>query len=60
MGYPIAGNDQAMINFMNHWVELKKKDKTIDRLYNYWILGKGAKPQKPRWSIIRNVLRWVD
>jgi ABC-type amino acid transport substrate-binding protein len=60
MSYPIAGNDQAMINFMNHWVELKKKDKTIDRLYNYWILGKGAKPQKPRWSIIRNVLHWVD
>ena len=60
MGYPIAGNDQAMINFMNHWVELKKKDKTIDRLYNYWILGKGAKLQRPRWSIIRNVLHWVD
>jgi hypothetical protein len=49
-----------MINFMNHWVELKKKDKTIDRLYNYWILGKGAKAQKPRWSIIRNVLHWLD
>ncbi len=36
------------------------KDKTIDRLYNYWILGIGAEEKGHRWSIIRDVLHWVE
>jgi hypothetical protein len=35
-------------------------DKTLQALYDYWILGKNAVPQPPRWSIIRNVLHWVE
>ena len=46
--------------FMNRWIELKKKDRTIEKLFNYWILGHGAVEKEPRWSIIRNVLKWVD
>jgi hypothetical protein len=38
---------------------LKKRDRTIDTLYDYWILGKNAVPKQPRWSVIRNVLHWV-
>jgi hypothetical protein len=29
-------------------------------LYDYWILGKNAVPKPPRWSVIRNVLHWVE
>ena len=29
-------------------------------LYDYWILGIGAEPVQPRWSVIRNVLHWID
>jgi hypothetical protein len=29
-------------------------------LYDYWILGKGAVETRPRWSIVRDVLHWVD
>jgi hypothetical protein len=39
---------------------LKRKDGTLDVLYRYWILGQNAAPQRPRWSVIRNVLHWVD
>jgi ABC-type amino acid transport substrate-binding protein len=46
--------------FMNHWIDLKKKDRTIEKTYNYWILGQGVTIKEPRWSIIRNVLHWVD
>jgi ABC-type amino acid transport substrate-binding protein len=60
LGYPIAKGDQDMVNFLNHWIDLKKKDKTIEKFYNYWILGRGAVEKKPRWSVIRNVLHWVD
>jgi ABC-type amino acid transport substrate-binding protein len=60
LAYPLARGDQEMVDFINLWIELKKKDKTIARLYDYWILGKHAVPESPRWSIIRNVLHWVQ
>jgi ABC-type amino acid transport substrate-binding protein len=60
LGYPIIKGDQETLNFINNWIYLKKKDNTIEELYNYWILGKGAIEKGPRWSIIRNVLHWVD
>ena len=58
--YTIGGIDQEFESFINHWIELKKKDKTIERLYEYWILGKDVKHTKPRWSIAHDVLHWID
>jgi Na+/H+-dicarboxylate symporter len=60
LGYPMAKGDHEMVNFMNRWIDLKKKDKTIENIYNHWILGQGAVEKQPRWSVIRNVLHWVD
>ena len=33
---------------------------TLWHLYDRWILGKDAEQKEPRWSVIRNVLHWVD
>ena len=44
LAYPMAPGDQEMVDFINLWLELKKKDKTITSLYDYWILGKNAVP----------------
>jgi len=60
LAYPVARGDRALADFLTSWIELKKGDGTIDRLYDYWILGKDAEPRSPRRSIIRNVLHWVD
>jgi hypothetical protein len=27
--------------------------------YDLWILGRAVVPKKPRWSVIRNVLKWL-
>ena len=59
LAYPIARHDEAFASFINTWIELKRKDGTIDALYDYWVLGREAGPRQPRWSIIRNVLHWV-
>jgi Na+/H+-dicarboxylate symporter/ABC-type amino acid transport substrate-binding protein len=59
LAYPIARHDEAFASFINTWIELKRKDGTIDALYDYWVLGREAGPHQPRWSIIRNVLHWV-
>jgi ABC-type amino acid transport substrate-binding protein len=56
LAYPVARRDLDMARFLGTWIELKRKDGTIDALYEYWILGRRARPQQPRWSILRNVL----
>ena len=33
---------------------------TINALYGHWILGKQAVKRQPRWSMMRDVLHWVD
>ena len=60
LAYPMAWGDPELVSFINTWIELKKKDKTIATLYDYWILGKNAVPKPPRWSVLRNVLHWVQ
>jgi Na+/H+-dicarboxylate symporter/ABC-type amino acid transport substrate-binding protein len=60
LAYPVCGGDQAFASFLNTWIDLKRKDGTLDRLYAYWVLGRDAAPRPPRWSIIRDVLHWVD
>ena len=59
LAYALAGKDDSWVNFVNIWIELKRKDRTIEVLYDYWILGQNATPHRPRWSIIRNLLHWV-
>jgi hypothetical protein len=57
LAYPVAGRDQNWASFLNTWIELKRRDGTIDALYGHWILGKQAGKRQPRWSVIRNVLQ---
>jgi Na+/H+-dicarboxylate symporter len=59
LAYPVARGERELADFLNLWIELKKEDRTIPLLYDYWILGKNAVPKQPRWSVIRNVLHWV-
>jgi ABC-type amino acid transport substrate-binding protein len=59
LAYPMPFKEQEMVGFVNTWIDLKKKDKTIKALYDHWILGKAAEKKEPRWSVIRDVLHWV-
>ena len=58
LAYPVA--DLEMARFVDTWIDLVRKDGTIQELYDYWILGRTARGRAPRWSIVRNVLHWVD
>jgi ABC-type amino acid transport substrate-binding protein len=59
VAYPLPRGDRDLVDFINVWLELKKRDRTIEGLYDYWVLGKNAVPRQPRWSVIRNILHWV-
>jgi ABC-type amino acid transport substrate-binding protein len=60
IAYPIANHDRAFGDFVNTWIELKRKDGTIASLVDYWILGRERQHVAPRWSVVRNVLHWGD
>jgi Na+/H+-dicarboxylate symporter len=60
IAYPLSGRDQDWLRFVNTWIELKQRDGTIDALYSHWIMGKQAGKRQARWSIIRDVLHWVE
>jgi proton glutamate symport protein len=57
LAYIIAGRDEPLAQVVNAWVDLKKKDGTIERLFAHWILGRDATPHRRRWSILDDVLR---
>ena len=58
LAMPLGDSDFA--DFVEDWLELKKTSGFISKLYDKWILGKSEEQKKPRWSIIRDVLHWVD
>lgn len=58
--YPVRTASSDMIQFMNQWLHLKIQSGFTDEQINYWIHGKPAASKEPRWSIIRNVLHWVN
>ena len=46
---------------LDSWIQIREDDGTVGLLYDYWILGKSAQQhQGRRWSVIRDVLHWVD
>ena len=56
----LGRGDQQIIDYLDDWLKVKKVDGTLDGLYDKWILGKSEEKKQPRWSIIRDVLGWVD
>jgi ABC-type amino acid transport substrate-binding protein len=58
LAYVIAGRDAAMTSMVDTWIELKRKDGTIDALFAHWILGLDSSPRAPRWSVGHDVLHW--
>jgi ABC-type amino acid transport substrate-binding protein len=59
VAFPVPLGEESMADLLKNWINLKQKDGTINKLYNYWILGQQEKNHLPRWSIIRDVLHWV-
>jgi ABC-type amino acid transport substrate-binding protein len=60
MAYPLPQGDETWSRFVSVWVELNRKNGTVDKLFDHWIGGGGATAKEPRWSVIRDVLHWVE
>lgn len=58
--YPIRTGAVDWASFLNNWLILKEQSGFKERMRRYWIEGESPKERAPRWSIIRDVLHWVQ
>ena len=60
VAYALPQGEESLADTVNTWIELARDDGTAEALFGHWILGKDASAGEKRWSIIRDVLGWVD
>ena len=61
VAYAFALGNEKLLEAFDAWLVAEKSRGTVDQLYRHWMLGEAAQKQKPpRWSVIRNVLHWVN
>ena len=58
--YALPRGEPEWQEVVNNWVRLKGADGSIEMLYRYWMMGGATESKAPRWSVLRNVLGWVD
>jgi hypothetical protein len=56
--YPLGYDDGYFHSLINDWIDLKKKDGTVDSLFAHWIVGQEDTRGQHRWSIMHDVLGW--
>ena len=60
MAYPVPRAETEWKGYVSQWITIKQKEGTLAALFDHWIQGRGAESTAPRWSIIRDVLHWVE
>ncbi len=60
LAYPVARESTDFLEYVNHWIRMQRQSGVQQKEYDYWILGKNPYEQKPRWSVIKDVLHWVE
>ena len=60
IAFAVEREDDELRVFLDRWIELSTGTGVIRRAYDHWVLGVGAVEEKPRWSIVRDVLHWID
>ncbi len=58
LGFAVAAGEHDFAAFLGRWLAAKRSTGEIQEAYDYWILGEGAEPRPPRWSIAKDVLGW--
>ena len=51
LAYVISQDDLKFGKYLNTWLNLKKTNGDLDKLYSYWILGKNIHKKEKRWCL---------
>jgi len=57
--YLMPGNSPEFLRYVNYWLKLEETGKFAQQMIDHWIQGQPLPDNKPRWSVIRDVLHWV-
>ncbi|MBS0625420.1 MAG: cation:dicarboxylase symporter family transporter [Verrucomicrobia bacterium] len=61
LSYPVKiGISFEWISFLNNWLILKEQSGFKTEMKRYWMEGEPPKKLPPRWSILRDVLHWIN
>jgi ABC-type amino acid transport substrate-binding protein len=60
VGYAMPYGEPRLTEFIDAVIRLKIADGTTARLFAYWYEGRSPSGQRRRWSIVRDVLGWVE
>ena len=55
-----VATDDEFARTVDRFIQIKRADGTIETLYEHWILGGASSSRERRWSVMRDVLGWVD
>jgi ABC-type amino acid transport substrate-binding protein len=53
-------NDPVLKAYLDNWLLLNEESGRLRKLYDHWVLGKDVAGGGGRWSVIKDVLGWVD
>jgi ABC-type amino acid transport substrate-binding protein len=60
MVFALPAGDSDWAEFIDQWITTSQSVGITDTAYRYWILGESIKDTRKRWSVIRDVLGWVE
>jgi ABC-type amino acid transport substrate-binding protein len=60
VGFAVSLENRDLADLLSRWLLVLEASNADEQLYDHWILGKIEQKREPRWSVIRNVLHWVD
>ncbi len=60
MAFLMPPNSPVFERYVNGWLALQRDNGFLRRIGDYWLKGEPRSNGEPRWSIIRNVLHWLE
>lgn len=58
VGIAMRRGDRDLADFIDDWLVVMRSSGALRRMREYWVLGRGAEPKRPRWSVLNDVLGW--
>jgi ABC-type amino acid transport substrate-binding protein len=58
VGMGVRRGDAELAAVLNDWLVIQRSAGVLARSRDYWVLGHGAQPRRPRWSVLHDVLGW--
>lgn len=56
VGIALRRGDRDLHDFVDDWLVVMRSTGALRQAREYWVLGRGAEPRRPRWSVLDDLL----